>query len=78
MVELIKQFFNTLLGAELPNSVCTIMGFALTSSLLQLFFGILGMTNNRVWKTAIYISMGILAIVAISDVTSFALTFGGS
>ena len=77
MVLLISEFFNTLLGCNIPDSVCTIMGFGLVSILFQLFFGILGIKDNKVWKTAIYISMGILAILAICDVANFSVTFGG-
>lgn len=78
MIQLINQFFNTLLGADLPESVCTIMGFALVSSLLQIFFGILHICDNKVWKTAIYICMGILALLAISDTAGFVINFGGA
>ena len=78
MLNLISQFFNTLLGVALPESVVLILSFALVSTLFGAFFSILGLKNDKVWKFATYVSIGIMAIMAIADVANFNLAFGGA
>lgn len=77
MRDLITQFFNTLLGGSLPTSVCTILAFALVSSLFGAFFGIFNLKTEKVWKFATYVSIGIMAIMAIAETAGFSLVFGG-
>lgn len=78
LVELITQFFNTLLGISLPASVCTILAFTLVSSLFGAFFKLFGLNNEKAWKFATYVSIGIMALLAIADVTNLSLAFGGA
>lgn len=78
MLNLITQFFNTLLGVTLPESVSLILSFALVSTLFGAFFSLFGLKNEKVWKFATYVSIGIIAIMAIADVTNFNLIFGGA
>lgn len=77
MLNLITEFFNTLLGGTLPTSVCTILAFALVSCLFGAFFTLFGVKTERVWKFATYVSIGIMAITAVAEVTNLSLVFGG-
>ena len=77
MLNLISQFFNTLLGVALPESVSLILSFALVSTLFGAIFSIFGLKNEKVWKFATYVSIGIMAIMAIAETTGFSLVFGG-
>ena len=77
MIEVIKQFFDTLLGYSLPDSVYQILGFTLVFRLFGLFFSILGIKDERLWRFSAYISIGVLALIAISDTVNLCLTLGG-
>lgn len=77
MIELIRQFFDTLLGFNLPDSVYQILGFALVSRLFSLFFLMVGAKDNKLWRFSTYVCIGVLALIAISDTVDLALTFGG-
>lgn len=77
MLQLITNFFNTLVGYTLPDSVCLILAFALVSSLFGAFFKLFGVNNERVWKFATYVSIGIIALFAIADVTNLSFALGG-
>ena len=78
MIDVIKEFFGTLLGGALPDSVSTILGFALCSMLFESFFMILGLKHKKVWRFAIYICIVVIAVLAIADSTNLALTIGGA
>ena len=78
MFNLIHKFFNTLIGVALPESVVTILAFALVSTLFTAIFSIFGVKYERVWRFATYVSIGVLALLALSGVNVLSLTFGGA
>ena len=78
MFNLIHEFFNTLIGVPLPESVVTILAFALASTLFTAMFSIFGVKYERVWRFATYISIGVIALLAIADSTALSLVFGGA
>lgn len=77
MIEVIKQFFDSLLGYSLPEVIYQILGFTLVFRLFGLFFSILGIKDEKLWRYSAYVSIGLLAIIAISDTVNLCLTFGG-
>ena len=78
MINVITEFFNTILGVTLPTEVCTILAFSLVSCLCGGFFSIFGLKTERVWKFATYVCIVIMAIMAIANVTNLSLAFGGA
>ena len=77
MIDVIKQFFDTLLGYSLPDSVYQILAFALVFRLFGLFFSICGVQDQKLWRFSAYVSIGILALIAISDTVNLCLSLGG-
>ena len=77
MYNLVFEFFNTLLGITLPESVTTILSFALVSTLFTTFFSIFGVKHEKIWRFATYISIGVIALLSVADSSVFSLAFGG-
>ena len=77
MIELIKAFFDELLGFSLDPSIYQILAFTLVSTLFTGFFSIFMPKYSRLWTFALYVCIGVIALLAISSSTVFNLNFGG-
>lgn len=77
MIDLIQTFFTELLGVSLHSSIYEILAFTLVASLFVAFVSLFSQKQQKMWQFAVYVCIGVMAILAISTSTGFSLNFGG-
>lgn len=74
MVSVITEFFNTIMGVTVPDSVSLIIAFALCFTVLRLLFGLLRL-DNKIVSYAAYTCITLIALLALGGMTwSFTFT----
>lgn len=69
MVDVIQQFFDSLLGITLPAGVYQILAFSLVANLLSKFFTCIGLNS----KLFTFTSRVVVVLLALLNVPTFGL-----
>ena len=74
MVEVISEFFDSLLGISLPSEVYNLLAFSLVSVLLGKFFTLIGV-DSKIYSFTVKCCIIVLALLALPTI-SFNLGVG--
>ena len=77
MFELVRQFFDTLIGYSLPAGVYEIMSFALISTIFSSIFTFFDNRTRKMFDFAARICIVVLAVLVVASSTNLSIILGG-